>query len=94
MSGVKLSAVHELHELLIESVVQEMKQCKADNIPLAGPLMNTALAILKMNNITAEPDETKLSQLRDEFSAELAAARSAKAKTILDSTDVLDQLMN
>jgi hypothetical protein len=84
------SKLAELHELLAEVLIDDLKQSKAENIPLPAANLGVIRQFLKDNEITASIDADDMRNLRDEFSAELAAKRTARREEVtnaLQSTD-------
>lgn len=57
-------------------------------LPLATGEVANIIMFLKHNNISAAPDAEVISELSDEFSADLEAQRIAKAEGLLAATDV------
>lgn len=56
-------------------------------LPLATGEVANIIAFLKHNNISAAPDDETISDLEDEFAADLEAQRIAKAANLLQASD-------
>ena len=72
------SALEELHEMLAEVLIADLKQSKIDGIPLPAANLNAIRQFLKDNNVTASIEAEDMKELRDEFEDELAAKRKAR----------------
>ena len=89
------NALLELHEMLAEVFIEDLKQAKADGIPLPAANLNAIRQFLKDNDISASVETEDMERLRDEFKDELSAAR-AKRQAALEETlrdDDLQALM-
>lgn len=56
-------------------------------MPMASTEIGNILAFLKHNDITAEPDDETLADLRDEFTEDFELKREKKAQAILARTE-------
>ena len=75
------SKLAELHEMLAEVLLADLRQSKEEGIPLPASNLGVIRQFLKDNNISASIDADDMAQLRDEFAEELAQKRAAgKAK--------------
>lgn len=75
------SKLAELHEMLAEVFLEDLRQSKADGIPLPAANLGVIRQFLKDNEISASIDADNMAAIRDEFADELAARRVAnKAK--------------
>ena len=81
--AAKQSRLSELHEMLAELFIEDIKICKSEGIPMSASDKAVIVKFLKDNSVTADVDDESMRQLRDEFKDELAARRQAKAQSIL-----------
>lgn len=84
------SKLAELHEMLAEVLIDDLKQSKVEGIPLPAANLGVIRQFLKDNEITASVDSDDMVKLRDEFSTELEAkrtARKAEVASALQSSD-------
>lgn len=100
MAGsAKRSRLSELHRMLTEALIEEVRQSKEDGVPLPAADKSVIAKFLKDNDITADADSEEMQDLRDEFDDELAARREARKKEILnkisgsDSEDLLEGIV-
>lgn len=94
--AAKQSRLSELHEMLAELFIEDIKICRAENIPMSASDKAVIVKFLKDNSVTADIDDDSMRQLRDEFKDELAARRQAKAQTILkpnEDDDLLSEIV-
>lgn len=97
--AAKLSKVSTLHDLLTELFIEDIQLCRTEGIPMSAADKAVIVKFLKDNNVTAEPDEERVQELRDEFKDDLEARREAKRKHILlkaagAETDPLAGILN
>lgn len=81
----------ELHEMLAEVLLEDLRQSKAEGIPLPAANLGVIRQFLKDNNISASIDADDMAQLREEFANELSAKRAAardKVNQALDEDDM------
>lgn len=76
--AAKKSALEELHEMLAEVMLEDLRQAKKDGIPLPAANLNAIRQFLKDNDVTASIEAEDMQQLKQEFKAELAAKREAR----------------
>lgn len=100
MAGAaKRSRLSELHRMLTEALIEEVRQSKEDGVPLPAADKSVIAKFLKDNDITADADSGEMQDLRDEFDDELSARREARKKEILnkisgsDSEDLLEGIV-
>ncbi|AIT13621.1 putative DNA maturase A [Klebsiella phage vB_KpnP_KpV48] len=100
MAGAaKRSRLSELHRMLTEALIEEVRQSKEDGVPLPAADKSVIAKFLKDNDITADADSEEMQDLRDEFDDELSARREARRKEILnkisgsDSEDLLEGIV-
>lgn len=55
-------------------------------MPLSSAEIGNIITFLKHNDITAEPDDEALSELKDEFKADLERKRADKAASVIHAT--------
>ena len=87
--AAKKSALEELHEMLAEVMLEDLRQAKQDGIPLPAANLNAIRQFLKDNDVTASIEAEDMQQLKQEFKDELAAKREARQleleKTLSDN---------
>lgn len=76
--AAKKSALEELHEMLAEVMLEDLRQAKKDGIPLPAANLNAIRQFLKDNDVTASIEAEDMQQLKQEFRDELAAKREAR----------------
>lgn len=75
------SKLAELHEMLAEVFLDDLRQSRAEGIPLPAANLGVIRQFLKDNDISASIDADNMAAIRDEFADELAQRRVAnKAK--------------
>lgn len=87
------SKLNELHELLAEVLIEDLRQSKAEGIPLPAANLGVIRQFLKDNNISASLDAKDMQGLRDEFADELAAKREERKQKMttaltMDDSDI------
>lgn len=68
--------LNELHEMLAEVLIEDLKQSILEKIPLPAANLGVIRQFLKDNEITASLESDDMLQLRDSFRDELAAKRA------------------
>ena len=76
--AAKKSSLEELHEMLAEVLIEDLRQAKADKIPLPAANLNAIRQFLKDNNVTASIEAEDMRDLRNEFEDELAKKRAER----------------
>lgn len=76
--AAKKSALEELHEMLAEVMLEDLRQAKKDGIPLPAANLNAIRQFLKDNDVTASIEAEDMQQLKQEFKDELAAKRATR----------------
>ncbi|BEQ12906.1 putative terminase small subunit [Pseudomonas phage Ep4] len=84
-------ALAELHEMLAQVFIDDLRQSKEEGIPLPAANLGVIRQFLKDNEITASIDADDMANIRDEFADELAARRAAN-KAKLDNTLAEDDM--
>lgn len=79
------SKLAELHEMLAEVFLEDLRQSKAEGIPLPAANLGVIRQFLKDNEISASLDADNMSTIRDEFADELAARRVANKQKLEQS---------
>lgn len=86
------SKLAELHEMLAEVFLDDLRQSRAEGIPLPAANLGVIRQFLKDNEISASIDADNMAAIRDEFADELAAKRAerqaALANAVLQEDDV------
>lgn len=78
------SKLAELHEMLAEIMLEDLRQSKAEGIPLPAANLGVIRQFLKDNDISASVDADDMKAIRDEFKGVTEAAR-AKRKAQLNT---------
>lgn len=88
------SKLAELHEMLAEIMLEDLRQSKEEGIPLPAANLGVIRQFLKDNDITASIDADDMLQLREEFQADLTSKRRQRAevKAAL-SDDAMDYIL-
>lgn len=73
--AAKQSKLSELHEMLAEMFIQDIKMCTDEGIPMAASDKAVIVKFLKDNDITADADASDMEALRVSFAQELEASR-------------------
>ena len=81
--GAKASKLAELHEMLAEMFMEDIRICKEEGIPMSAADKGVIVTFLKNNNITADVGDTEMQTLKQEFEDELRAKRQARAEALL-----------
>ena len=88
------SKLAELHEMLAEIMLEDLRQSKAEGIPLPAANLGVIRQFLKDNDITASVDADDMRKLRQEFSADLTEKRAARKKVgAALSNDAMDFIL-
>lgn len=85
--AAKESKLSQLHEMLAELFMEDIRICKEEGIPMAASDKAVIVKFLKDNSITCDPDSEQMKTLRDEFSDELSARRAERAKAVIQSAE-------
>lgn len=97
MAG-KVSRLSELHKLLTEMFIEDIRVCQEEGIPMAASDKAVIVKFLKDNNISAEPDAEGMKELNEEFKKEFEAKRRERAEAIIKrseaESDVFTSLIN
>lgn len=86
------SKLAELHEMLAEVFIEDLKQSKEEGIPLPAANLGVIRQFLKDNDITASIEEDDMLALRDAFQGERTAAREQRKQAL--STALSDDSMS
>lgn len=81
------SRLAELHEMLAEIMLEDLKQSKAEGIPLPAANLGVIRQFLKDNDISASLDADDMKAIREEFKETTDSARAdrkAKLTVALD----------
>lgn len=74
------SKLAELHEMLAEIMLEDLRQSKEEGIPLPAANLGVIRQFLKDNDITATVDADDMKQLREEFQTDLANKRETRKR--------------
>lgn len=74
------SKLAELHEMLAEIMLEDLRQSKEEGIPLPAANLGVIRQFLKDNDISASVDADDMKQLREEFQADLASKRDTRKR--------------
>ena len=83
------SKLAELHEMLAEVFLEDLKQSRLEGIPLPAANLGVIRQFLKDNEISASIDADNMLAIRDEFADELAAKRAERQQAL--STALLQE---
>ena len=95
--SAKVSKLSELHEMLAELMIEDIRIAREEGIPMAASDKGVIVAFLKNNNITADPDTEEMQKLDAEFKKQAEIERASRAKAILaqkGEDDRYDDLLN
>ncbi len=81
--AAKSSTLGALHEALADLMMENIRICKEEQIPMAASEMAVIVKFLKDNDVTADIDDAKMDELSKAFADELKEKRETKAKDIL-----------
>lgn len=90
--SAKVSRLNELHELLAELFIDDIKVAREEGIPLAASDKAVIAKFLKDNNISAEPDTEDMQALNDEFRKEIETKRRSRAEAIIARSEAEDEV--
>lgn len=90
--GAKASKLAELHEMLAEMFMEDIRICKEEGIPMSAADKGVIVTFLKNNNITADVDDVGMQTIKQEFEDELRSKREARAAKLLASQEEGDAL--
>lgn len=76
------SKLAQLHEMLAEVFIEDLRQSKEEGIPLPAANLGVIRQFLKDNEITASIEEDDMLALRDAFSDVRAADRAARKEQL------------
>jgi hypothetical protein len=77
--------LNELHEMLAEVLIEDLRQARAEGIPLPAANLGVIRQFLKDNEITAGIEADDMASLRDAFKDELAVKRAERQDAIRQS---------
>lgn len=77
--------LNELHAALAAMMLAEIAECKEGGYPMAAADKNAIIAFLKNNDITAEPSQDTITNLKEAF-ADASDALKAKADAIVQAS--------
>lgn len=80
----------ELHAMFTELLIEEINIAKTEGIPVSAADKSVMAKFLKDNSITADVDDDRMGQLRDEFEDELAAKREERKRELLNKLEASD----
>lgn len=80
----------ELHAMFTELLIGEIQLAKEEGIPVSAADKSVMAKFLKDNSITADVDDDRMGQLRDEFEDELAAKREERKRELLAKLETTD----
>lgn len=83
--AAKESTLSQLHEMLAEMFIQDIKLSIEEGIPMAASDKAVIVKFLKDNNISADVDVQQMQELRDAFQEDLDNARKARAGRLLQA---------
>lgn len=81
------SKLAELHEMLAEIMLDDLKQSKEEGIPLPAANLGVIRQFLKDNDISASMDADDMKAIRDEFQGVADKARAERKLTLNKALD-------
>lgn len=81
------SALSELHEMLAQVFLDDLRQSQAEKIPLPAANLGVIRQFLKDNDITASIDADDMAEVRDAFAGQLEARRAERKQALNSALD-------
>lgn len=81
--SAKVSKLSKLHEMLTQAFIEDLKIARDQGIPMAASDKAVIVKFLKDNNITADPDDTKMHELDAAFQEQMRAKRTKRTQELL-----------
>ncbi|AFQ22530.1 terminase small subunit [Pectobacterium phage Khlen] len=81
------SKLAELHEMLAEVMLDDLKQSKEEGIPLPAANLGVIRQFLKDNDISASMDADDMAAIRDEFKGVADAARAERKSKLTSALE-------
>ena len=86
--AASMARLEELHELLAETFIDELKYYKAEGIPVPAADKSAAIRFLSDNSVVATPKSTEdLDKLREEFKSKPRGSRLAALRAEIGAED-------
>lgn len=82
--GASVKKLSTLHELLTDLFIQDIQFCIDEKIPMSASDKGVIVTFLKNEEITGNPSEEQLDELRESFSEFQDEARRNKAMSIVN----------
>lgn len=86
--SAKVSKLSELHEKFAQMLLDDIRVCQDEGIPMSSSDKAVIAAFLKNNGITADPDTEDMKALDAEFKKDAEKQRKMRAITILNGSGV------
>jgi len=81
------SKLAELHEMLAEIMLEDLRQSKEEKIPLPAANLGVIRQFLKDNDISASMDADDMKAIREEFKESTDKARAARKARLTVALD-------
>lgn len=85
--AAKSSQLGNLHELITEMFINDIKMCQDEGIPMSASDKAVIVKFLKDNDITAVIDDAKMKELNEEFADELSKKRAERVLQLVQQTE-------
>ncbi len=83
--AAKVSKLSELHEKFAQMLLDDIRVCQEEAIPMSSSDKAVIAAFLKNNGITADPDAEDMKALDEEFRKDAEEQRKIRANRILST---------
>ena len=84
--AAKVYKLSELHEKFAQMLLDDIRVCQDEGIPMSSSDKAVIAAFLKNNGITADPDAEDMKALDAEFKRDAEAQRKIRASLLLKNT--------
>lgn len=81
--AAKVNKLAKLHQMITDMFIEDIRLAQQADIPMAASDKAVIVKFLKDNNITADPDDSKMQQLDKAFREQMAQKRQARAQALL-----------
>lgn len=88
--AAKVSKLSELHEKFAQMLLDDIRICNEEGIPMSSSDKAVIASFLKNNGITADPDTEDMKALDAEFRRDAEKQRQQRASRILNTAGEID----
>lgn len=81
--SAKVSTLSDLHSKFTDMLLEDIRICREEGIPMSSSDKAVIAAFLKNNGITADPDAEDMKALDAEFRKDAERVRKQRAESIL-----------